>query len=61
MGIGDWGLGKMLFEDAFDSGSRSELIVTFLAMLELIKVRSIKVWQQDKFSRIYISVRVGED
>ena len=53
--------GKMLFEDAFDSGSRSELIVTFLAMLELIKVRSIKVWQQDKFSRIYISVRVGED
>ncbi len=53
--------GEMAFEEAFESGNRSELITTFLAMLELIKVKSIKVWQPDKFSKIFITVRVGED
>ena len=53
--------GKMAFEEAFTSGNRSELITTFLAMLELIKIKSIKVWQEDKFSAIYISIRVGDE
>jgi len=53
--------GKLSFEEAFSSDNRSELITTFLAMLELIKLKSIRVWQQDKFSDIYISIRVGEN
>ncbi|KHM52132.1 aromatic-ring-hydroxylating dioxygenase [Anaerovibrio lipolyticus] len=53
--------GKISFEDAFHTGNRSELITTFLAMLELIKVKSIRVYQVDRFSEIFIEVRVGED
>ena len=53
--------GKLSFEEALSSDNRSELITTFLAMLELIKLKSIRVWQQDKFSEIYISIRVGEN
>ena len=34
---------------------------TFLAMLELIKLKSITVQQQGQFEEIYISVRVGEN
>jgi hypothetical protein len=32
--------GKLLFSEAFHFGSRSELVVTFLALLELIKLRT---------------------
>ncbi|MBR1696803.1 MAG: segregation/condensation protein A, partial [Anaerovibrio sp.] len=53
--------GKISFEDAFHTGNRSELITTFLAMLELIKVKSIRVYQVDRFSEIFIEVRVGEN
>ncbi|MCR5175835.1 MAG: segregation/condensation protein A [Anaerovibrio sp.] len=53
--------GKVKFEEAFSCGNRSELITTFLAVLELIKLKTIKVWQQDRFSDIYISIRVGEN
>jgi len=34
--------------------SRMEVIVTFLAMLELIKQRSVKVYQKDNFNEIHI-------
>ncbi len=52
--------GRLLFSDAFGSGSRSELITTFLALLELIKLKTVLVQQAGKFAAIYISLRNGE-
>ncbi|WP_297966755.1 ScpA family protein [uncultured Anaerovibrio sp.] len=53
--------GKLSFAEAFHKGNRSELITTFLALLELIKLKSIRVYQLDRFSEIIIQVRVGEN
>ena len=52
--------GKLLFSESFRSGTRSELIVTFLAMLELIKLKLVAVKQQRLFAEIYISILVPE-
>lgn len=52
--------GKLLFSEAFRSGSRGELIVTFLALLELMKLRTVTVKQQRSFAEIYICVREEE-
>lgn len=49
--------GRLLFSEAFSSGSRAERIVTFLALLELIKLRAVCVRQQSAFSKIYICIR----
>lgn len=49
--------GRLLFSEAFSSGSRAERIVTFLALLELIKLRAVCVRQQYAFSEIYICIR----
>lgn len=49
--------GRIKFIDAFTSGRRSELITTFLAMLELIKLQSISVQQEYQYGDIYISDR----
>lgn len=46
--------GRLVFADAFSTGSRTELIVTFLALLELIKLKSVVVRQADVFADIYI-------
>ncbi len=47
--------GKMDFEGLFEGEPTKELIiVTFLAMLELIKLRMIKVFQRQAFHRIEI-------
>ncbi len=48
--------GKLLFIEAFETGNKTELIVTFLALLELIKLKSIKVTQQRPFAEIYIAM-----
>ena len=53
--------GRILVSEAFDSGNKPELITTFLAMLELIKLRSITVRQGEQFTDIYISIRVGDN
>ncbi len=53
--------GRILFSEAFRSGTREELIVTFLGLLELIKLKSVVVKQQRIFSEIYICVRDGEN
>ena len=42
-----------------DATSRSEVVVTFLAMLELIRMRQLRVDQEDSFGEIDI-VRVEE-
>ena len=47
-------------EEAFRSGTRGELIVTFLALLELMKLRTVTVKQQRSFAEIYICVREEE-
>ena len=52
--------GRLLFAEAFPTGSRSELIVTFLALLELIKLKSVLVKQQRPFADIYICA-LGEE
>ncbi len=53
--------GKLLFSEAFRTGTRSELIVTFLALLELVKRRLVTVKQQRSFAEIYIMVRKEEN
>lgn len=52
---------KIKFSDLFlESSSRDEVITTFLAMLELIKIQFIKISQDDLFSDIQIE-RTGEE
>ncbi|CDF58183.1 segregation/condensation protein A [Thermobrachium celere] len=50
---------RIRFQRFFEEAScRLELIVTFLAMLELIKLKKIKVYQRENFDDIYIE---GQD
>lgn len=49
--------GRMRFEDAFERGTRGELVVTFLALLELIKQQSVSVEQTHLFGTITIAWR----
>ena len=49
--------GEIRFAEAFDRGTRSELIVMFLALLELIKQQSVTVRQQHLFDDIVIIMR----
>lgn len=54
------GNGQLLFTHAFRTGSRSELITTFLALLELIKLRSVVVRQEGQYGEIYISINLSK-
>lgn len=38
----------------YECESKNEVVVTFLALLELIKLRAIKVLQEDNFKEIYV-------
>lgn len=49
--------GEILFSDAFKTSSRGELIITFLAILELIRNKKIRVNQKHNFSEIYIFMK----
>ena len=49
--------GQMLFSDLFMSGSRTEIIVLFLALLELIKRKMVAVKQAGVFEDILVQVR----
>ena len=49
--------GQLLFSEAFSYGSRPEIIATFLALLELIKLKTITVQQPRLFAEIYISLQ----
>lgn len=47
--------GKTTFDEIFEkSSSKAEIVVTFLAMLELIKLKEISVSQDENFSKITI-------
>jgi segregation and condensation protein A len=52
--------GQIAFDALFtDARSRMEVIVTFLAMLELVKIRAIRVFQEAPQAPIMIEAAVG--
>jgi segregation and condensation protein A len=44
----------VIFDDFFDSPSRYDIVITFLAMLELLRLRRVKVRQRKSFGNIEI-------
>ncbi len=49
--------GKVIFQTLFEgAASRMEVVVTFLAMLELVKIRAIKIWQEERVGPIVIEL-----
>jgi len=49
--------GKLIFQSLFEGiASRMEVIVTFLAMLELVRVRAIRIWQEEPNAPILIEL-----
>lgn len=53
--------GRIKFWQAFHGSSRSELITIFLAVLELIKLRTICVYQESLYGEIEIAVYLDAD
>lgn len=54
--------GNVLFEALFDEvRSRMEVVVTFLAMLELIKVRAVRIVQEELMGPIMIEAAANMD
>jgi segregation and condensation protein A len=54
--------GRVLFEALFDEmKSRMEIVVTFLAMLELVKVRAIRIYQEEMAGPILIEAAADMD
>jgi segregation and condensation protein A len=54
--------GKVLFDSLFSEvKSRMEVIVTFLAMLELVKSRAVRIFQEEATGPIIIEAAVGID
>ncbi|MEI6337218.1 MAG: segregation/condensation protein A [Verrucomicrobiota bacterium] len=46
---------SMRFEECFaEAASRTEIVVTFLAMLELIRLKQLRVRQETHFEEIWI-------
>jgi segregation and condensation protein A len=49
--------GKVIFQDLFAGAvSRIEVVVTFLAMLELVKIRAVKILQEEAAGPIVIAL-----
>ena len=48
-------------EILYSSSCKLEVVVTFLALLELIKLRSIKVYQEESFGNILMKRRVSNE
>jgi segregation and condensation protein A len=54
--------GRVVFEALFrDLSSRMEIVVTFLAMLELVKMRAIRMLQEESAGPIVIEAAAGLD
>jgi len=54
--------GRLVFEELFaDVRSRMEIVVTFLGMLELVKMRAIRIFQDDLGGPIVIEAAAGMD
>lgn len=53
---------SMLFEDFFERApSRQEIVATFLALLELVRMRVIQAFQAEPFGPIHLKLLVEED
>jgi segregation and condensation protein A len=53
---------KLVFHQLFAEGSgRAELIMTFLALLEMTRLRMIRLTQDGPLAPIYIELRVADD
>lgn len=51
--------GKVVFQSLFEgAASRMEVVVTFLAMLELVKIRAVRVLQEERVGPILIELAV---
>ncbi len=51
--------GSVIFEQLFDDKTtKSEMITTFLALLELMKLRLVRVYQEGRLASIHIVARV---
>lgn len=49
--------GRVIFQSLFEgAASRMEVVVTFLATLELVKIRAIRVWQEERVGPIVIEL-----
>lgn len=49
--------GKVIFQSLFEAAtSRLEVVVTFLAMLELVRIRAIRVWQEERIGPVVIEL-----
>jgi segregation and condensation protein A len=54
--------GRVLFESLFsDARTRMEVVVTFLAMLELVKMRAIRILQESAQGPIVIEAAIGAE
>jgi segregation and condensation protein A len=54
--------GRIIFREVFSAKpTREELVVTFLATLELVKMRMIKVEQANQFGELWLSLAVPVD
>lgn len=50
-------LGRVVFQSLFEqASSRIEVVATFLAMLELVKIRAIRIWQDQRLGPIVIEL-----
>jgi segregation and condensation protein A len=53
---------SMRFEELFsDASTRSELVVTFLAILELIRMKQFRVRQEEQFGEIWLDRTLPEE
>jgi segregation and condensation protein A len=55
--------GRTVFQSLFeDAASRIEVVMTFLAMLELVKMRAVRFWQEERLGPIFLELAapVGE-
>lgn len=50
-------LGQVVFQSFFEQAkSRLDVVVTFLAMLELVKMRAVRIWQEERLGPIVIEL-----
>lgn len=56
------GKGRVRFEDLFEETmTRSDLVVTFLALLEMTRLRMTRIFQEGPLDPIYIELSLTED
>ena len=56
------GAQSLTFDGLFDGGlTRAQVVVTFLALLELARIRAVKIFQAEEFGVIRIMKAVSED